>query len=74
MDLVVLVDRDVVQVAVAVEQHQNAAADRRIRRMERMVLKLQQLGVNITMEEVRIAAGPAVNAADAASPPASSAK
>lgn len=38
--------------------HQAAAAIRRVERMERMVERMRQLGVPITMEEVRQAAGP----------------
>lgn len=39
--------------------HQDASVIRRVRRMERMVAKLQELGVGITYEEVAAAAGPA---------------
>jgi 3',5'-nucleoside bisphosphate phosphatase len=38
--------------------HQSAAATRRVERMERMVRRLEELGVRVTMEEVRRAAGP----------------
>src|SRR5690606_20305328 len=44
--------------APSILAHQTAAAVRRIRRMERMVEKLGALGVPVTMEEVRTAAGP----------------
>ena len=38
--------------------HQDASVVRRVRRMERMVEKLQGMGIDITMEEVITAAGP----------------
>lgn len=44
--------------APAIIAHQTAAAVRRVRRMERMVEKLVGMGVPVSMEEVRTAAGP----------------
>ena len=44
--------------APSILAHQASAAIRRVERMERMVARLTEMGVPVTMEEVRRAAGP----------------
>jgi 3',5'-nucleoside bisphosphate phosphatase len=48
--------------APAILQHQESALGRRIRRMEKMVQRLNEMGVAVTFEQVVAAAGPSAHA------------
>lgn len=44
--------------APSILAHQHAAVNRRVERMERMLARLAEMGVPVTLEQVRVAAGP----------------